>query len=55
MKDGWYGGEKGGVPVPYFLKLIQIKAKPHESDYFFLSSRLLQRIIHCPNLGEAHH
>lgn len=46
MKDGWKEGEDRG-PDSYSLKLIQIKAKPHES-VFFLHPRLCKRIIHCP-------
>lgn len=38
MKDGWKEAEDR-VPDFYSLKIIQIKAKPHES-VFFLSSML---------------
>lgn len=34
MKDGWKEAEDR-VPDFYSLKIIQIKAKPHESVFFF--------------------
>lgn len=46
MKDGWKEGEDR-VPDSYSLKLIQIKAKPHESVSSFIHA-CAKRIIHCP-------
>lgn len=46
MKDGWKEAEDR-VPDSYSFKLIQIKAKPHESVFSFIHA-LRKRIIHCP-------
>lgn len=56
MKDRWSEGYKGRVPVPNFLKLTQMKAKPHESDYFLFHPRFLQKNHTLSTLGwVAHH
>lgn len=46
MKDGGKEAEDR-VPDFYSLKIIQIKAKPHESVFSFIRA-LRKRIIHCP-------